>query len=1708
METGWRHKTHEEQREFERIRRQSSSTQKASDVNAAPAGQAPSVQLPPTNGPLDIAGAINSESASKRIYAGVRLQSPKATINIGKNTTAADKLFVFQIDRPLTVEHNEVAVEDQTTPASYTDTVKFIDFKDDATPGGITWTVTNYDQTKIQVQGRIEVGAGDFCVYGENIGTYPDTDLPYSWYVDTVTDEFGCLVLQFKKFQVTNNDLIITSGTNSYLFDVNILGTNLTVEGESVYVGKSSSTLQFRGLRAGTNMEIVQLNGDPNPEDKDLVFNCTLVDTNTTYSISAETATGGAYLRLTDSSAGTDDVKFANGTGITVSRTDANTITIACTVTDTNNTYTLANEGTGHDVYDTGADLVAGSNTTFYLRRLLGTGATTVSTVGTRLEINSVNTTYSHSAETATGGAFLRLSGSDSSTDDVKFASGTGITVSRTDANTITITSTVSDTNTTYDHSAVSTTGGALLRLTGSDATTDDVKFASGTGITVTRTDADTITISCSVTDTDTTYSHSAVSTTGGAFLRLTGSDSSNDDVKFASGTGITVTRTDADTITIACSVVDTNTTYDHSVVDVSGSVYIRLHGSDSSNGDILFQSSDASVTITRIDANTIDLVASGGGGGGSGLTYDILAVTAVTGAKVRLHGSGGSTDDILLQSGTGISVTYVDDNTIDISCTVTDTNTTYDILAVTDANGAKIRLHGSDSSTDDVLLKEGTGISIDYIDASTIQISCTVTDTNTTYDILAVNDANGAKIRLHGSDSSTDDVLLKEGTGIAIDYIDASTIQISCTVTDTNTTYDTDVVDSSGVYLRLNGSDSTHSNTLFVGTGGITITRVDAHTISINNSVVDTNTTYDHLAVTHANGALLRLHGSDSSTDDILLKEGTGIAIDYIDDNTIQIACTITDTNTTYDHLAVTATGGAKLRLHGSDGSTDDVLFRGAGATTVTYIDDNTIEISSTDTNTTYDHLAVTATGGAKLRLHGSSGSTDDVLFRGAGATTVTYIDADTIEISSTDTNTTYDHLVVTATGGAKLRLHGSDSSTDDVLFTSAGNTVLITRTDDNTMNFEVNLDAMPYNVVGSNIANCGIGATPYNWYIGYDDDSGTHTRTLKYRSFQASHDLSVTACSDTYILDVNITIASLSDYFDIAYDKVGSQLQFRGLQEGTGITLEYIDDDPVTGRRDIRISSNVVAVTYDHFVWDDAGHIKLQLHGSDSSTDDVEFIGSGGTAVTMYDDSTIKITSYTYTLHFAAGSPAPGTGTSDKVILRLHESSTTDYDVTFREGTGIQFDLTGDVFSITGNKSSLSAVDGSPAPGTGTSDKVIIRSTNSIDGSTSDVTLVEGSNIVLTRTGNEITIAASSTDTIAVVDNCSAGAGASIWHDTTVSGSTTTYHLRKVKNTDGFLTITENTHDISFELTNPIRWYAYGDAGAGTYSIRSGVTGSGTYGSPYVFGFKTINAGNGILVGDASNILTIKTNFTFIAAGATQSEVSTVTLTDETYGIGFLHDTSTPNASSIRAKWNGYNTKWDKVYWTDGVVKQTDATLPDNTWTKLLFDVQNINDGPSWVHYDATALIPWYFKPVTGDDSVWLVSVRLFYLGRYPTSNTIAANVMYPEIALFIDDTHYQTLDVDMHEDEYGPLRQALLSSGVISSTDVPESGSKAWLHGTATVKLANNTDKLNIRFRHRTGSSRYIKLKYGGIDISLVGIVGALGTHPDTAPDFTAT
>lgn len=136
-------------------------------------------------------------------------------------------------------------------------------------------------------------------------------------------------------------------------------------------------------------------------------------------------------------------------------------------------------------------------------------------------------------------------------------AGGTGISTALTTDSAgeavLTITNTASDANTTYTIGAATDGPNANFTLTGSDASTDTIQFVAGTGITLNVDSAGAIEIVNTVTDTDlnTTYTVSAVDSGSDAIIRLTGSDASTDDITLAAGSNITITPV-GDTITIA----------------------------------------------------------------------------------------------------------------------------------------------------------------------------------------------------------------------------------------------------------------------------------------------------------------------------------------------------------------------------------------------------------------------------------------------------------------------------------------------------------------------------------------------------------------------------------------------------------------------------------------------------------------------------------------------------------------------------------------------------------------------------------------------------------------------------------------------------------------------------------------------------------------------------------------------------------------------------------------------------------------------------------------------------------------------------------------------------------------------------------------------------------------------------------------------------
>jgi len=124
------------------------------------------------------------------------------------------------------------------------------------------------------------------------------------------------------------------AGAGSVTGNLNV-GGNLTVQGSSLLIGEVTlqSTLSLPNytfpLPDGSTFQVLVTDGNGN-----LYWDDVSAIPGADYSISATTATGGANLTLANTAGFTDSVKFASGTNITVSRTDANTITISTTADD------------------------------------------------------------------------------------------------------------------------------------------------------------------------------------------------------------------------------------------------------------------------------------------------------------------------------------------------------------------------------------------------------------------------------------------------------------------------------------------------------------------------------------------------------------------------------------------------------------------------------------------------------------------------------------------------------------------------------------------------------------------------------------------------------------------------------------------------------------------------------------------------------------------------------------------------------------------------------------------------------------------------------------------------------------------------------------------------------------------------------------------------------------------------------------------------------------------------------------------------------------------------------------------------------------------------------------------------------------------------------------------------------------------------------
>ncbi len=207
-------------------------------------------------------------------------------------------------------------------------------------------------------------------------------------------------------------------------------------------------------------------------------------------------------------------------------------------------------------------------------------------------------------------------------------------------------------------------------------------------------------------------------------------------------------------------------------------------------------------------------------------------------------------------------------------------------------------------------------------------------------------------------------------------------------------------------------------------------------------NGITAGATTYDLLAVanTEANKGIIRLDGANTSVanDDILIIGANGVVVSS--NSTAILITGQIDTDTTYDLLSVANTTQGVIRLDPSAGANDDVLFIGQ----------DEISITSNSTAVYVDHADVARSDGtstASPAFGGTFTAVDGVTTNARGH--VTAINVKTVTLPTpTDTNTTYDLLAVANTEANKgiLRLDPSSADANDDVFFVGSNGIVVT--------------------------------------------------------------------------------------------------------------------------------------------------------------------------------------------------------------------------------------------------------------------------------------------------------------------------------------------------------------------------------------------------------------------------------------------------------------------------------------------------------------------------------------------------------------------------------------------------------------------------------------------------------------------------------------
>jgi hypothetical protein len=643
----------------------------------------------------------------------------------------------------------------------------------------------------------------------------------------------------------------------------------------------------------------------------------TVTDTNTTYSISTE-AGGDIYseiIRLTGSDASTDDVILAVGaTGSTYGLTIAesgDTITFAHADTSTL-TGAQGSAGIAAITVDEMGHVTAVTTAT-YLTSQANNFATVAIGADAGYTWGTANTNTNQTA--------------DSATDTITIVRGLTGTTAGIDL----FTNTVAGTDAVkIAHADTSSLSGAQGSAGIASITVDEMghvtAVTTATYLTSQSSDFGTVT----VTDTDSGYTWgatgSAVADTTGDTLTLVSGTGINIDVDAASDAiRITNTFTESDTLqnvtdrgattSVAVSITNaTNaTTTSSGALIVTGGVGIGgdlfVGGGDISAGNVATNllAGNTTTAVNFATAQTSGALTIGGTAQTGTITFDRSASAHTLNIATGVNTSGTKTVNIA----TGSSTTGV------TALTLGSTNSTSSTII--QAGSGKVRfnigavtlyLPTADGSAGQVLKTDGAGnLSFDSVDSLSGGIANIVEDTSPQ---LGGNlDVNGQSIV---SVSNGNILITPDGTGyIQLDGLKWPTAdgsngyllqtngagQLAWTAAGSNTTYTISAETATNTVLRLTGSDASTDDVAFVGSGIVSVARTDANTITITGTEADT---------------LATVTGRGAST-------ATAIAI------------TNTTSSTTVDTGALTVDGGVGLNGNLFVGGTGNI----AGAGTIT---------------------------------------------------------------------------------------------------------------------------------------------------------------------------------------------------------------------------------------------------------------------------------------------------------------------------------------------------------------------------------------------------------------------------------------------------------------------------------------------------------------------------------------------------------------------------------------------------------------------------------------------------------------------------------------------------------------------------------------------------------------------------------------------------